>query len=118
MALAASLLSVVLLRRLALRMTVSERITENATWILLGMVYFAAFSSAIVFDVLLTTCVLLGLHAALDLDARNIQRGVVLLALSIALGVLAKGPVILLHIAFPLLFAPYWSNAARENKLR
>ena len=89
--LVASLASVYLFRRLVHRLGGDEESAQNASLLLLGMVYFALFSSAIMFDVLLATWVLVALHGALDLDAQRWQRGTLLLALGIGLGISDQG---------------------------
>ena len=72
----ASLGSLMLFERLV-RMRLSRIASwrAHATLMLAGMIFFALFSSAIMFDVLLTTCVLIALHGVLDLDARRWRRG-------------------------------------------
>lgn len=113
-----SLASLFLLHRLVLRLSGSRTLAVRAVWMLLGIVYFATFSSAIMFDVLLATCVLIALHGMLDLDHARHGRGVALIALGIGLGILAKGPVAILDVAFAFALAPFWSIAARANMLR
>ncbi len=116
--LVASLASVYLFRRLVHRLGGDEKFAQNASLLLLGMVYFALFSSAIMFDVLLATWVLVALHGALDLDARRWQRGTLLLALGIGLGILTKGPVVLLDAGLVVAFGPWWSETAAQRKSR
>jgi len=41
-----------------------------------------------------------------------------LVVLGLWLGLLAKGPVALLHLAFPLLLGPWWNDAARAARAR
>lgn len=116
--LAASFASLVLFRRLVLRLESDAALASRAVTILFGIVFFAIFSSAIMFDVLLATFVLLALHGALDWDAGRWRRGLALLALGFGLGILAKGPVVLLDAGFALLLGPWWSDTARANKRR
>lgn len=113
-----SLVSLVLLNRLTLRLSGSSTLAMRAVWILLGMVYFATFSSAIMFDVWLATCVLIALHGVLDLDRVRHTRGVILIALGIGLGILVKGPVAILDVGFALALGPFWSTTARRHKAR
>lgn len=113
-----SLLNLFLLQRLTLRLTDSATVALNAVWLLLGMMYFAAFSTAIMFDMLLTVCVMLGLHGILDLDANNPQRGMVLLVLATGLGIIAKGPVLLIYIGFIIAMGPLWSITSKVYKSR
>ncbi|MEO5623443.1 MAG: glycosyltransferase family 39 protein, partial [Dokdonella sp.] len=110
---------VVLLQQLVLRLTGSAATARTSMWIVLGTLYFAAFANAIMFDVPLTACVVLAVHGVLDLvDARN-RRGVCVLGAAIGLGILVKGPAVLLPIAFVALGAPWWArDAVRKRRAR
>ncbi|MGH8091274.1 MAG: ArnT family glycosyltransferase, partial [Rudaea sp.] len=116
--LAASFASLLLFERLVLRLEPDAALARRAVIVLFGIVYFAIFSSAIMFDVLLATFVLLALHGALDWDAQRWRRGLILLALGFGLGILTKGPVVLLDAGFALVLGPWWSETARANKGR
>jgi 4-amino-4-deoxy-L-arabinose transferase-like glycosyltransferase len=105
------------LRRLAARLGLDVRGAETAMWLLAGCCGFAVFSTAIMFDLLLSLCVLGALHALLDLDAGRWRRGTALLGVMIGLGILAKGPVMLLHVVAAAVLAPLWSGTARGHKL-
>src|SRR5260221_9864642 len=118
--LAASFCSLVLFERLALRLMPDDapnprELATRAAMILGGIVYFALFSSAIMFDVVLTTFVLVALHGLADLDARRWSRGIALSALGFGLGLLTKGPAVLLDAGLVALLAPWWSATAREQ---
>ena len=106
------------LRRLAARLGMDARGADTAMWLLAGCVGFTVFSTAIMFDLLLALTVLGALHALLDLDAGKWKRGIVWLGVMIGLGILAKGPVILLHVVAVAALATLWSDAARARKLR
>ncbi|MEO7062603.1 MAG: glycosyltransferase family 39 protein [Dokdonella sp.] len=109
MVLACSALSLILMHRLTLRLTASVATARLSMWILLGAVYFAGFANQIMFDVLLVTCVLLVMHGLCDLAGGRLRRGVLIVGSAIALGILAKGPAMLLTIAFAALCVPWWS---------
>ncbi|MGN6191906.1 MAG: ArnT family glycosyltransferase [Rhodanobacteraceae bacterium] len=104
------------LRRLAARLGMDARGAHTAMWLLAGCFGFAVFSTAIMFDLLLSLCVLGALHALLDLDAGRWWRGIGWLGATIGLGILAKGPVMLLHIVAVAVLAPVWSATARTHK--
>jgi len=117
--LAASFVSLLLFDRLVRRLDGGDdRLAARATLILAGMICFALFSIAIMFDVIVTTCVLIALHGVLDLDARRWGRGVIVMALGLGLGLLTKGPVVLLDAGLVALLAPWWSATAREETSR
>src|SRR5215468_10994688 len=88
--LAASLASLLLFDRLVRRLAADRELAMRATLILAGMICFALFSVAIMFDVLVTTFVLLALHGVLDLDERRWWRGIGVLAAGFGLGLLTK----------------------------
>lgn len=112
-----SIASVLLLRALTERLGGAPRNAIDAMWLLLGTVYFAAFANAIMFDVLLTTCVLLAAHGLLDLaQGSRRTRGIVLTGLAIGLGILAKGPVMLLFVAVLAFGAPWWSDRLERGR--
>lgn len=108
----------IMLRRLASRLGLQERGADDAMWLLAGCAGLALFATAIMFDLLLAACVLGALHALLDLDSHKYARGAALLGVTLGLGILAKGPVVLLHVAGVALLAPLWSETARAVKAR
>lgn len=110
-----SLLSLGLLRTIALRLGVDAASARCAQWVLLGIGHFAVFANAIMFDVLLTTCVLVAIVGVLDIADGRRGRGILVAGLGIGLGVLAKGPVVLLDMGFAAVTAPWWSTAVRAR---
>lgn len=82
---------------------------QRAAWILAGSALFALFATMLMFDMLLTLCVAVGV---LGLARAATQRhdGFVWLAIGIGAGVLAKGPAVLLHLAPAALLAPWWAD--------
>lgn len=114
----ASLASLALFEHLVRRLDPDRGLAERATLLLGGMLCFASFSIAIMFDVLVTTCVLLALHGVLDLDERRWWRGIAVLAAGLGLGLLTKGPVVLLDAGLVALLAPWWSGTASGHKAR
>jgi hypothetical protein len=121
--LAVSLVSLLLFERLVRRLGAGTahgnvELAQRATLLLAGIVYVTLFSSAIMFDVVLTACVLLALHGVLDLEAQRWRRGTAVFALGLGLGILTKGPVVLLDAGLVAVFAPWWSETARANRAR
>ncbi|HEX7348875.1 MAG TPA: glycosyltransferase family 39 protein [Rhodanobacteraceae bacterium] len=106
------------LRRLAVRLGFDGRGADTALWLLAGCLGFTIFSTAIMFDLLLSLCVLGAMHALLDLDAGKWWRGSVWLGAMLGVGMLAKGPVMLLHVVAVAVLAPLWSATARQHKVR
>ena len=119
MTLLCSALTLFLLYRLTLRLTASTRAARLSMWFLLGALYFGAFANAIMFDVPLATCVLLAAHGVCDLADRRVARGIAITGGAIGLGILVKGPVMLLDVAFVALAAPWWNaDALAGRRLR
>jgi 4-amino-4-deoxy-L-arabinose transferase-like glycosyltransferase len=116
--LAIALCVLLTLRRLARRVGLDAAGAERAMWLLAGALGFVVFGTAIMFDLLLALTVLGAVHALLDLDAGKWARGTVALGLSLGLGLLAKGPVVLLHVLPLALLAPVWSTTARAHAWR
>ncbi len=106
------------LRRLAWRLGLESRGADTAVWLLAGSLGFTVFSTAIMFDLLLSISVLGALHALLDLDDGKWKRGIIALGITLGLGILAKGPVMLLNVVAAAVLAPLWSATARARKAR
>ncbi len=89
---------------------------QSAT-VLLGLGLWFAFSMLIMFDLLLSFFVLLGVYGLL-LIAKGRRKGILLTGLAIGFGILSKGPVMLLHLAFIVLFYPWWSKHGNMTSLK
>jgi 4-amino-4-deoxy-L-arabinose transferase-like glycosyltransferase len=81
----------------------------NSTWILFGTLLFAAFITLTLMDLLLMLCAMVAMVGVLYLSRNETFKGMLWLAAGIGLGVLAKGPVILLHVLPAALAAPWWA---------
>lgn len=114
--LACSLLSLLLMQRLTLRLTASASAARLSMWFVLGAIYFVTFANAIMFDVPLATCVLLAVHGIVDLVDGRTRRGILVAGVAIGLGILVKGPVMLLDIAFVALGAPWWAPLQLQGR--
>lgn len=88
-----------------------------APWILCSSLLWALYSTATLFDMLLMSMVMLALLGLLRASAGYSLSGWLLVGIAAGLGILIKGPVVLLHIAFPMLLAPWWSETARQRPL-
>jgi 4-amino-4-deoxy-L-arabinose transferase-like glycosyltransferase len=78
-------------------------------WILFGTLLFAAFITLTMMDLLLMLCAMVAMIGVLYLGKNQKFKGVLWLGAGIGLGVLAKGPVILLHVLPAALVAPWWA---------
>ena len=80
-----------------------------AVWALFGSLLFAGFITLTMFDLLLLLCALAGMIGILQLRNQKRIPGLLWLGAGIGLGVLAKGPVILLHVLPAAVAAPWWA---------
>ena len=93
------------------------RVALLASWLLFGSVFWTGYTTAAMFDMLVTFFTLLGLYGIWQ-AGQGRRGGWLWLGIAIGLGVLAKGPVILLHTLPAALLAPWWSGEARQHKGR
>ena len=80
-------------------------------WLVFGSLLFSAFYSWVQIDLLLVLMTLLAMTGIIR-AARGRQSGWLLTGIAIGLGVLSKGPVILLHVLPVALLAPLWKRDA------
>ena len=81
-----------------------------APLVLLSSFLWLLYSQALMFDVLIAACALIGLIALVEAALTGQRRWWGLFGLSVGLGVLAKGPAILVHLLPAALFAPWWAG--------
>ena len=80
------------------------------TYLLIGSLPFMVYSNIIMFDLALGIFAVLGLTAIWDYHRSGQRKHLCLFALSVGLGAITKGPVILLHTIFPILFYKFWRD--------
>lgn len=80
----------------------------QAALILVSSLLWIIFSTTVMFDVMLAFWVLVGMHGVLT-AADGKHRGFVMLGIAIGMGVLTKGPVILLNL-LPITVLALWWN--------
>lgn len=76
---------------------------------LASMMLFAVYGGLTMFDAMLAVAVLAGLLALVQVVDTGAWRWWIALGAAMAFGVLAKGPVILLHLLPAILLAPVWA---------
>lgn len=84
---------------------------EAAAFILMGALFFTLFGTLTFFDLILGFCALLSLLGLLMAWRDGGWKGFVLCGIGIGLGILAKGPAILLHV-LPAALGAYWWGPA------
>ena len=87
-----------------------EDIRTFAPVILMSSPIFFVFGALIMFDFLQTVFVLLALIFVFKAAKTNALKFWLLFGLMVGLGILAKGPVMLVHVMFPVLLAPLWAD--------
>jgi len=88
----------------------------QAVLILVSSLLWTVFSTSAMFDVMLAFFVLIGMRGTLMAADGKRGAGFALLGLAIGLGVLAKGPVILLQVLPVAVLAPWWSPGLRWTR--
>ena len=89
--------------------------TTTPVWVLFGCLLFVAFITLTMFDLLLMVCAMIAIIGLVRAARGERRAGFAWLGVGIGLGVLAKGPVILLHVLPVALVAPWWAPATRTN---
>lgn len=94
----------------------SRSLVNSAPLILASMLLWQFFCPLTMFDTLLT-CFVLTAHAGiLTAAGGSFWFGWILAGISLGLGILTKGPVVLVHVLPAAVLAPWWSD--RRLKLR
>ena len=83
----------------------------RAAWVLATTGVFLAYGSATMFDTLLTLATLTALLAIWSLARRTSVTAILWLGAGLAFGVLAKGPVILIHVLPVAVALPLWRGS-------
>lgn len=103
----------VLTARLATRLFPTEKDAPLLSVALLaGSLPFVLYANLIMFDLLLSVAVLLGVTALWDFFKTQQNRHIFIFAAAIGAGLLIKGPAVLLHMAPSLLLVRYWMGEA------
>lgn len=80
-----------------------------------GSLPFLVYGTLFLFDYMLALCVALAMAGVWRFSRHGKFSDILLFGAAVGLGVLAKGPVILLHVIFPVLLAPLWANTWRTQ---
>lgn len=87
----------------------------QAALVLASALLWIVFSTSVMFDVILAFWALIGLHGVLAATDGK-RSGFVLLGIAIGMGVLTKGPVILLHLLPVAALAPWWNPGLKWGR--
>lgn len=93
------------------------RAARLAPLFLFGSAFFAVFTTLTMFDLMLAFFAVLALAGLVIAAEGRLGRGMLICGVAIGLGVLAKGPAILLHILPAALAAPLWAPRLARAQL-
>ena len=83
-------------------------ISRLVPWLLTGTLFWALFGTVTMFDMWNALFAVIGLIGVVRAVNGKMLSGFAVLGIAIGLGVLAKGPVILLYTLPPVVLAPWW----------
>lgn len=106
------LLTVVMARRLWPESTSLHRC---APMVLASITLWTVFCPLTMFDMLLTCFTLLALLGVLRAEAGAVRSGMLITGIAMGLGILTKGPVVLVHVMPAAFLAPWWSLRVQTN---
>ena len=102
------LLCAVLLAHLARRLSADRPDAAARAIPFLSGFLWITYSTLVLFDTLLTACVLVALCGVVEASRGAPARGWLAYGAGVGLGALAKGPVVLIHVLPVALLAPWW----------
>ena len=111
-----SVVAVLLLARVARRLSPERPELAGFSVLFLSGVLWVSYSTVLLFDLLLAVCVLLALSGVVAAWRGNPRSGWVGYGLGIGLGILAKGPVVLVYVLPAALLAPWWGGTPRASR--
>ena len=112
----AALVNLIMLRHLAGKLWPANRLVALKTpWILIATLLWTLFATSTMFDILLTCCVLLGMVGLIDASQGKTNQGWFSFGLAIGIGLLAKGPVIFLHLIPTAGLVVFWHQASHAK---
>lgn len=111
-----AVLAISLTGRLATKLWPDDAtIGSRAIMVLAAMIIFAISGGLTMFDALLATTALAGFLALVNAVDTGDRRWWAAVGTALAMGVLAKGPVILVHVGPAMLLVPLWARS-RQNR--
>ncbi len=111
------LASIFLVARVARQLWPEDpRIARFVPLIVLGSPLWTLYTTALLFDMLLACFTLVAISGLLTAARGGARRGWLTVGVAIGLGVLAKGPVMLVYTLPPALLAPLWAVQTRPER--
>lgn len=93
-------------------------VIELAPVVHVSLMLWIVFCPLTMFDTLLTCCTMCSLLGVLHASEGKRSRGWLLAGVGMGLGILTKGPVVLVHVLPAAVMAPWWSDAVRSCIVR
>lgn len=90
-------------------------VERNAPTVLLGLLLWTIFTTMVMFDMLIAFCVLVALLGLEEARRLGGARPWLQVGGALGIGILAKGPVVLLLPLLVAVLAPFWSNRMGRN---
>lgn len=112
------LASLFLTARIARRLWPDTAVANAAPLLLISGIFWATFSTLTMFDMMVATWTLVGIHGLIEAWRGYVRWGWAQFALAIGFGVLSKGPVILVFLLPAALAAPYWMVGGERPRWR
>lgn len=114
----AAIAAIWLVRRLAATLypQSDSRVPDFTAWLLAGSIAVTAYVTIMLFDWVLVACVMIAIVALERADRAPLTSWSVY-ALALAVGLLTKGPAMLLFALPPALLGPWWSVRAGRERL-
>ena len=88
----------------------AEEVAQTAPLLLMGCVFWMLFTTVTMFDMMFAGLTLVALIGVVTAWRNGGWRGWAVCALGIGVGILAKGPAILIHVLPVALTAPFWAR--------
>ena len=93
-----SLFNITIIYKISLTIWKDEKIAKYSSIIMASTLIYLVWSTLIMFDIILTFFVLVGIYGLISASKSNIRKGLALISISIGGGLLTKGPVIFAHL--------------------
>ena len=111
-----AVISALLLVRLTRQLEPELPDAADRTLPFLSGLLWVTYSTLVLFDTLLTSCVLLALLGLVQVWRGGALRGWMAYGAGVGLGLLSKGPVVLIHVLPAAVLAPWWTRNASERR--
>ena len=113
---ACGVVSLALVAALAKRLWPDKVVARVAPIMLAATLVWLVYSTLLLFDTVLTVCVLVAVIGIVD-TRRGRRSGLLLIAIGTGLGILAKGPVVFIHVLPAVLLVRWWDVRRQPDRV-